>query len=682
MSTILIADDIEENRYFLEALLGGHGHRVTAAANGMEALTIAREERPELIVSDILMPIMDGFAFCRECKADAELAAIPFVFYTATYTDQKDRALGLGIGAERYLVKPMEPDDLIRILHEVMAEATPGRGKRAEQALENEAYLREHNQALTRKLEAKMAQLEKANQCLRQELSEHRQAEIQLQRLHMAIENTMECIVITDNRGAIEYVNPAFEKITGFAKEDILSLNPDAMPSGIHDESFYQTLWQVLSLKNPWTGHLTMKHRDGEVIEIDITTSPIPDSSGDISGSVLLMRDVTRQRRLEDQLFQSQKIEALGTLAGGIAHDFNNILSVIVGYTGLTLLNAPREGKIQSDLNAVLSACDRAKSLVKQILTFSRKAEHHVVSIDLCPLIKETMKFLGATLPANIEIRTSLKTMDAFVLADPVHIHQVILNMGTNAAYAMRNTGGVLEVVLRKIDLDENTARQHPNLAPGKYLLLSVSDTGCGMSRETLSRIFEPFFTTKNEGEGTGLGLAVAYGIVQSHGGSIGVYSEEGRGSTFNIYLPVAPNSPQNHDGTDTRPLPSGTERILFVDDEEALADLGEQILQWLGYQVTTMTSSVEALNLFRREPDGFDLIITDQSMPRLTGRELAAELFSIRPEIPVIICTGFSTNISEQEAAAPNVRHVIMKPLVIKEMAWTVRSVLDGVLC
>jgi PAS domain S-box-containing protein len=653
---------------------------VIAAANGMEAFTMVREERPDLIVSDILMPVMDGFAFCRECKADAELADIPFIFYTATYTDQKDRAFGLSIGAEHYLVKPMEPDDLINILNEVMAEATAGRGKQAEQALANEAYLREHNQALTRKLEAKMAQLEKANQCLRQELSEHRQAEIQLQRLHTAIENTTECIVITDIHGTIEYVNPAFAKITGFTKEETISLNPGAMPAGIHDESFYPTLWQVLSLKNPWTGHLTLKHRDGEVIEIDITTSPIPDSSGDINGSVLLMRDVTRQRKLEDQLFQSQKIEALGTLAGGIAHDFNNILSVIVGYTGLTLLDAPPESKIQSNLNTVLSACDRAKSLVKQILTFSRKAEHDVVSIDLCPLIKETMKFLGATLPANIEIRTSLKTMDAFMLADPVHIHQVILNLGTNAAYAMRNTGGVLEAVLRKIDLDENTARQHPNLAPGEYLLLSVSDTGCGMNKETLSRIFEPFFTTK-KGEGTGLGLAVAYGIVQSHGGSIGVYSEEGRGSTFNVYLPVAQRAPRYQDGTDTRPLPSGTERILFVDDEEALADLGEQILQWLGYRVTTLTSSVEALNLFRRNPDAFDLIITDHSMPRLTGRELAAELFSIRPDIPIIICTGFSTNISEQETAAPNVRHVIMKPLVIKEIAWTVRSVLDGVL-
>jgi PAS domain S-box-containing protein len=683
MSKILIADDIEENRYFLEALLRGHGHQVLTAMNGAEALEIARKETPDLIVTDILMPVMDGFALCKGCKSDTALANIPFVFYTATYTDRKDRTFGLSLGAERYLVKPLEPDELINILHDVLEQPALGRAKQADEKMETETcYLREHNDALSRKLESKMAQLEKANQCLRQELAERRQAEIQLQRLYTAIENATECIVIANSRGDIEYVNPAFEKITGFTKNDTLSLNPDIMPSGVHDESFYRSLWQSISLKESWTGQLKKKHGNGEPVELDITTSPIADASGEISGSVLVMRDVTRQKKLEDQLLQSQKIQALGTLAGGIAHDFNNILSAIIGYTDLTLFDAPREGRIRANLMAVLSACDRAKSLVKQILTFSRKADHDVGSVDLCPLIKETMKFLAATLPSNIEIRTRLEPVFAYMMTDPVRIYQVILNIGTNAAYAMRETGGILEVVLRRVELDENTARQHATLKPGEYLLLSVSDTGCGMSGKTLSRVFEPFFTTKKEGEGTGLGLALVHGIVQSHGGAITVYSEEGCGSTFNIYLPASESSPKEEEQTDKRPLPVGTERILFVDDEKELVDIGEQILKRLGYRVTATTSSAEALRLFQVNPEAFDLIITDQTMPRMTGRELAQKMLAIRPDIPVIICTGFSVSIPErQEAKTLSVRHVIMKPLVIKEMALAVRSVLDGIL-
>ncbi len=698
MSKILIADDIEENRYFLEALLRGHGHRVLTARNGAEALESARKETPDLIVTDILMPVMDGFTLCRECKSDLELKAVPFVFYTATYTDRKDRDFGLSLGAQRYLVKPVEPDVLVQILREVLEEASGGGATGAAwqadettgSGCDEAGYLREHNEALTRKLESKMAQLEEANLSLMRELSERKQAEIQLRRLYTAIENTAECIVIVDARGAVEYANPASEKIVGLARGDTLDIGPGAAPAGFHDDSFYRALRQAASLNKPWTGHMGKKSESGETIELDVTVSPIPGSIGDIDGSVLVMRDVTMQKRLEDQLFQSQKLEALGTLAGGIAHDFNNILSAVMGYTDLTLLNAPEEGSIRENLTAVLGACDRARSLVRQILTFSRKAEHDITFVDLCPLVKETMNFLGATLPVNIEIHTRFETVCVVVSADPAQIHQVLLNLSTNAVHAMREAGGVLEVVLRKIDLDEDAARQHPGLAPGEYALISVSDTGCGMSRGTLSRIFEPFFTTKREGEGTGLGLALAHGIVKSHGGAATVYSEEGRGSTFNIYLPAAKDLSENQEAADTRPLPPGTESVLFVDDEEVLVDIGRRTLERLGYRVTTSTSSVEALRLFRENPDAFDLIIADQAMPRLTGRELAAEVRRIRPDLPVIICTGFCVGVSDREVlkegteqgiASPEVRRVIMKPLNIREMAWTVRSVLDGVL-
>jgi PAS domain S-box-containing protein len=680
MSKILIADDIEENRYFLEALLQGHGYQVVSAVNGVEALARARAEKPDLIVTDILMPVMDGFALCREFKKDSALADTPFVFYTATYTDRKDKDFGLSLGADRYLLKPMEPDLLMEILREVMEERAHKRLERAVTDLEDESgYLKKHNEALIRKLESKMTQLEEANRLLRRELAERKQAEIQLRRLYTAIENAAECIVITDEKGGIEYVNPAFEKTTGLRKEDARSLDPDLMPDGLRDEPFYRALWNALLLKKPWKGHLGNKCGNGEPVEFDITTSPIPDSNGGTSGFVIVMRDVTEQKMLTDQLIQAQKLEAIGVLAGGIAHDFNNVLGVVMGYTDLSLLDVPEEGKVRKNLNSLLKACGRAKELVSQILTFSRNAERKMTLVDLGPLIKETIKFLRAAIPSTIEIRTSLEAGCAMALADPVQIHQVILNLGINAAHSMRYTGGVLEVVLRKVEFDENTARQYPSLSADKYLLLSLSDTGSGMSKETLSRIFEPFFTTKKDGEGTGLGLSVAHGIIQSHGGCIAAYSEEGHGSTFNVYLPVAEGLPKNQEEADSLPLPVGTERILFVDDEEDLVDIGRQTLKWLGYRVTALTSSVDALDLFRSTPDGFDLVITDQTMPRLTGVELAKEIFKIRPDCPVIICTGFTAGISEEETGAPCIRHIIMKPLTIKEMSRTIRSMLDG---
>jgi PAS domain S-box-containing protein len=638
MAKILISDDLEENRYLLQALLQGHGHEIISAVNGEEALRMARQEMPDLIVTDILMPVMDGFTLCRECKKDANLSSIPLIFYTATYTDEENKGFGLGLGAVRYLIKPLEPDELIGIVNEVLEESDRAGERQAVKEIGNEtSYLREYNETLFRKLQARMAQLEVANGQLREQLSERRNAEMKLRRLYAAIQNAAECVAIGDDQGRIEYSNPAFEKITGFSKDETVSLNPELMTSGIHDESFYRELWQAISSEKSWTGHLTKKYGDGEKLELDIAISPIHDTSQDGGGFVLIMRDVTVQKRLREQLLQSQKFEALGTLAGGIAHDFNNMLSAIFGYTQLTLIDAPAGSPIHSNLSAILGVCDRAKSLVKQILTFSRKMDQKMAVVDLCPMIKETMKFLAATLAPSTEFRTCLQPVHAFVLADPVQIHQVILNLGTNAAYAMRDGGGVLGIVLKKIEVEESTTPRHLNLSPGHYYLLSISDTGCGMNKETLSRIFEPFFTTKNEGEGTGLGLAMTYNIVQSHGGVICAYSEEGCGSIFNVYLPVAKASSVERDEADTRPLPTGTERILFLDDEEELADIGEQILNRLGYQVVKTTSSLDALQLFRNAPSQFDLIITDQAMPRLTGVELAEEVLKIRADLPIL---------------------------------------------
>jgi signal transduction histidine kinase/CheY-like chemotaxis protein len=384
-----------------------------------------------------------------------------------------------------------------------------------------------------------------------------------------------------------------------------------------------------------------------------------------------------QEKKLETQLRQAQKMEAIGTLAGGIAHDFNNILSAVIGYTELALINIPKESSLQNHLQQVLKAGSRAKDLVKQILTFSRQAEQEVGPFQIKLIAKEALKLLRASLPTTIEIRQDIQS-DSTVLADPTQIHQVLMNLCTNAGYAMQETGGTLEVSLTNVELDSHFTGRHSDMAPGPHLRLTVSDTGHGMTPDVLERIFDPFFTTKGPGEGTGMGLSVVHGIVKSFGGTITVYSEPGKGSTFHVYLPIAEDLKDEGETEVIEPLPTGNERILLIDDEQPLVDIGKQMLERLGYEVITRTSSIEALELFRAQPDRFDLVITDMTMPNMTGDKLAMEIMKIRPDVPVILCTGFSPAITEEEANAWGIQALLEKPLLRHDLAKTIRQVLD----
>ena len=393
--------------------------------------------------------------------------------------------------------------------------------------------------------------------------------------------------------------------------------------------------------------------------------------------------DITRVKKLEKeslriqaQLQQAQKMEAIGTLAGGIAHDFNNILSAVIGYTEIALTDVDRDSPVQRNLRQVLKAGYRARDLVKQILTFSRQAEHEFRPVHLETILNETYRLLRASLPSTIAIRQDIHSKAA-AMADPTQIHQVVMNLCTNAAHAMRQRGGVLKLTLDDLLVDESMAARHPELAAGAYLRLTVEDTGHGMDKNLIERIFDPFFTTKDRGEGTGMGLAVVLGIVKSHGGTIQVESDVGKGSKFQVLLPEILSELDGHAAAPP-PLPTGVESILFVDDEIALADLGAQILKRLGYQVTTRTSSVEALELFMERPDSFDLVISDTTMPNMTGDSLAQRLLSIRPRLPVILCSGYSERMSRERAPEMGVAAFILKPIVMSELADTVRRVLD----
>jgi len=504
-----------------------------------------------------------------------------------------------------------------------------------------------------------------------------KRAEEERIRLATAIEQASESIIISDRPGTIQYVNPAFEQLSGFNREEIIGQNFRILKSNKHDEAFYREMYDIISHGHTWAGRIINTMKDGTLSEFETRISPVKDSSGEIISFVSVNRDVTQEKALEAQLQHAQRMDAIGTLAGGIAHDFNNILSSVIGFTELALDDAEKGTLQYENLQEVLVAGSRAKDLVHQILTFSRQSDQEQKPVNVQLIAKEALKLLRASIPSTIEIKQNIQS-EALVMGDSTQIHQVFMNLCTNAAHAMEDKGGVLTVDLVDIKLDSEFISDYPDLKPGTYINLTVTDTGHGMVPDVLDKIFDPFFTTKDKGKGTGMGLSVVHGIVHSHGGSIYVYSEPGKGSTFRIFLPVFKRRLESEERIEG-PIPTGTERILFVDDEPGIVNIGKQTLKSLGYNVVTRTSSIEALEFFKTQPDRVDIVITDLTMPNMTGEELAQELMQIRPDIPIILCTGFSVRMDEKKAMNMGIRAFVSKPILKREIAETIRKVIDS---
>lgn len=794
---ILIIDDDRDSRLILRKNLEGAGHQVEEAVNGADALSKARASKPELIISDILMPVMDGYKLCFEVKHDQELNKIPFVFYTATYTDIEDERLAVGLGASRYILKPMETDEFLRIVADVVREAQHDQLPVPDEPMADPVELfRMYDAGLARKLLGKVRELEKAK-------AKIEDSERSFQNLFNSMRDV---IIMTDLEHRIVNVNqPTMRDVFGYELEDIMDrqiamiyatkkgfeeagrkfflkkepvaglmletmfkrkngetflgrmavtklLDERGKVRGnvgiIHDitaeknaeETIRQTRdnWQrtfdaipdivILQDKNyrmvqvneatckvldtspeklisqycykvfrgvsepcpdcpaekaihdimPVTGDLEYAGLKKFFL---VTIAPILDKNGKVTGVVHTAKDITDQKKIESQLRQAQKMEAVGTLAGGIAHDFNNILTPLLGYSELALTDIPPEAEqAQADILEVLKAGERARELVKQILTFSRQHEHERKPLRMQYILKEVLKLLRASLPTTIEIRKDIDEKCGPVLSDPTQIHQVLMNLCTNAYHAMRDKGGVLGVTLTPVEINEEDTEQFVGLRPGRYLRLEVSDTGCGMAPEIIEKIFEPYFTTKKKCEGTGLGLSVVHGIVISHGGHISIYSEPGQGTTFKLYFPQYENSGTvvDIDRKVSEEPPYGTERLLVVDDEATIVDVESRIMTDLGYQVTGVTSSQEALQLFARQPDAFDLVVTDMTMPKMTGLGLARQLLAMRADLPIVLCTGFSETVNEQSAKAIGIREFVMKPIDRIGLAMVIRKALD----
>jgi len=398
-----------------------------------------------------------------------------------------------------------------------------------------------------------------------------------------------------------------------------------------------------------------------------------------------LIQDITQQKKaekamvdLERQLRQSQKMESVGTLAGGIAHDFNNILGIILGNAELAMDDVAEWSPARNNLDEVRKACLRAKDVVRQILAFSRKSEIKQKLFNIASVVTESLKLLRASIPTSIDIRQDISNDVVDILGDPTQIHQIMMNLCTNAAHAMENEGGTLEVVVKNKIIDADTTSRYPELHPGPYVQLRVSDTGDGINPEEIDRIFDPYFTTKDVGKGTGLGLSVVHGIVNSHNGRITVESKTGKGTTFKILFPAVQGKTRDNP-KESKDLPTGQERVLFVDDEGAMVKLNQQRLERLGYKVTPQTDSSEALKLFLSDPNQFDLVITDMTMPRMTGDKLTQEILKIRSDMPIILCTGYSERMSSERAQELGIRKYIEKPIEMETLARSVREVLDG---
>jgi two-component system cell cycle sensor histidine kinase/response regulator CckA len=639
-ANILVVDDTPENLRLLLELLQTQGYNVRPVPNGSLALKAAKHDPPDLILLDINMPGLNGYEVCQRLKKDKTLNEIPVLFISAL-EETLDRLRAFEVGGVDYITKPFQAE-------EVLARVT------------THLRLRE----LTKHLEIKVQERTKA---LRESEEKYR--------LHFEHVSDVVYSIAPDFR--VLDISPSVERILGYRPEELIGKQLQDL--NLLTEEYLETAFSdaMRVLAGEWVSSSVYEFiaKDGTKRFGEVSGAPLV-RDGEIVGIVSVARDITERKQLEAQLRQAQKVESIGELAAGVAHDFNNLLTPISGFADLLLWKAPEGSKEQEHLRQIQVAAQRAVALTRQLRLFSRQEEGERRPVGLNSVIKETRDLLAHSLPREIAIELRLEPELGVVKADPSQISQVLMNLCVNARDAMPE-GGTLTLETRNMTLDEEYARLHLGAQPGDYVRLSVSDTGCGMSPEVQARLFEPFFTTKEPGKGTGLGLAVVYGVVEEHGGFINVYSQEGRGSTFHIYLPAIESAVEEGE-VEVLELPTGTETILVVDDEEAVRALGQRVLELCGYTVLTAENGLQALEVYQTHRGEIDLVVLDVGMPEMGGRECLRRLREVAPGVQVLISTGYTAKSLAEELVAGGVLGVVEKPFVAHEFATAVRAALD----
>ncbi|MFH0783903.1 MAG: response regulator [Pseudomonadota bacterium] len=669
---ILIVDDKPANLFSVELILKETDAEIIKAGNGNEALVASLNHDFAIALLDVQMPDMDGYELAELLRSEKKTKELPIIFVSAVYSSDYHVFKGYDAGAVDFMVKPYNPKILLsktKIFLKL--------DQQKKLLNESNAKLAEANSTLETRVLEQTAGLQEAVQNLQAEIEKRTQAEKTILKAQKEWQEIFEAIghmtMIIDKDHKIIAANRATLQQTGLSLEEIVGRKCHSIHHHTNQPTKNCPLERMLE-KNDF--RVTEEEIEALGRSYIISCTPVFDEQGQLDKIIHIATDITTRNQLKKELIQAHKMEAIGSLAGGIAHDFNNILSAVLGFTDLSLLKVEKGSTLEKDLQQVYAAGIRARDLVKQILTFARKTDEDLKPVRIDLVAKEVAKFLRSSIPASIDIIEDIGSK-SFVLANPVKIQQLIMNLCTNASHAMNETG-ILKISLHDVLLETADLPLDKGMAPGPYQRLEISDTGCGIPAEIIDSIFQPFFTTKGIHEGTGMGLAMVHSIVKECGGAVSVASQVGKGSVFTVFLPVTKREEQQEILYNDENLPTGSERILLVDDELPICRIASRMLQAYGYAITTETDSEKALALFAGEPKRFDLVITDMTMPKMSGDLLTKKILAIRPDMPVIIATGYNKRISAPEAIELGAKAFLTKPFEKAILVGAIRKVLD----
>jgi PAS domain S-box-containing protein len=643
MKEILVVDNHPVILKFMANLLEKKGHRVLTASDGLSALEILKTNIPDVIFVDLVMPNINGEKLCRVIRDMPKLKDVFLIILSAIAAEED--VCFTDYGANAWIAK-VPFNKMAEHVLTVLDHLDQGR----DSDLQGKVIGRDdlYKRQITKELLASKRHFE------------------------AMLNNITEGILELTNELKIVYANPAAISIIGVSEEMLLSSDF----TKLFHETHHKRIKDLLKDLDDKPLAIT-QDSPVELNNKQVSLNIIPVKDHEHSPILVILSDVSRRKQMEAQLQQAHKMEAIGTLTGGVAHDFNNILAIILGNTELALDDVPEWNPAHFNLEEIKTVSIHAKDVVRQILSFIRTIDLKRKPINIIPAIKGSLKFLRATIPTSIDIRQNIKATADTILADPTQIHQVMINLCTNASHAMQKSGGIMEIEIQNVVLYEDSASFDHDLIPGNYVKVTISDTGQGMDPEIINRIFDPYFTTKEVGKGSGMGLSVVHGIVKSYRGTITVASEVGKGTTFNVYFPVVEEETVTESKI-VEDFPTGNERILFIDDEKSIVNITRQMLERLGYQVETKMNPVEALELFLSGPEQFDLVITNMAMPFMTGDKLAKEIINIRSDMPIIICTGFSEKMDGDKAREIGASGYLEKPHEKRDLAKMVRKILD----